>query len=1741
MLPTNKKKRAHRTGSNLTKEALRLAVHTDSYLHLAPTQRLEPRATLSIANSIRRTNFILGPVAGAAAVTALHLAQIETQAQFALQQLASLATITVGIQCHNNRLAAALPRQLALLSLLNRREVSAIGFNLDTKSKTYKTTQLCLPATMYHHHSQPQGPQPFSNGPRPHHQPHPNQHQSHTPSDMLTQVMGFQFPRPTQLPEELESALAIRGARDMDHRMNTPNQHQNQGSVSGISQHGTYGSTTLTSDSQPGHQQDIDWSSYQPPTKLFAGPPCSSNRQSHRQGPQQQPEINHAGTSIPGWTAAVSDSPSPQSRHPHGGRSGGGGDGQSMYTPESAGSILASFGLSNEDLEVLSHYPDDQLTPDTLPFILRDIQINKSGKQKTVASNSPASFSRSIHDMQLPPAHSSEVARSRSPEVPSLLTVTQTAGKVIDYGHASRAKDETNTRETFKREPLSNERTVKMYPSSTSDPKADKPERRQVHLENPETSKHGDRDYRRASSDHHKRNRSPGRELPPPSKSRNLDRDYRHDRPKPRPSSETRSEDSSRRSLSSSSGSKPLSSKKLPTPTMISDFLAVCPKVYPHTCSLCHTQSDQEKDWVDHINTVNHTAACRDLRNKYPDWKPNLPSRSGRYGSQSPSHSTTGSHSSSPSPGPLNKHRVGTHPNRPHGKLYSPHHHPRYNHYSEHGNRLDSPCGSHRISRVNRPEKRESGVSSRSGVKHPHNDSTKCITSQHPSSSKMGHISKHGPSQSKIVKSGAKTGTKMPKTSSAKVTDTSVKPPQPKKKKKMVTPASQYSSVAERLVYLTGIPKDASEQEVTDLLGSFGKINNVILMPCSDEESDSSEGQKASVCMVKAEDAQALANSKDLSIRDQQITASTAKKPEEGQSSDSSSSKPGTGQERGTAGEDTGNEADQKTSDEKGVVLISGLPENSCSESDIIKLIQPFGTPSDIILATQIRKALVLVPDMELAQEIVKVHSFMPAKIGDSELKIIQVKQRVGLSTPVGLYNLMMESVDPLESPVPVCWNSLLVISNVPNTPSCSSEVQKLVRRFGTVIKTLVLNNMVICEMATAAMALSVYKRFQTFPCIIQNNPLIFSRKPDPKASTQTKVITAYLDSAEDASANGKSSQSAAAADEEPMAQKEKSKCLLEVTEEDAAEMDKKMSTEETVGKEEALERSESKDKIPEEELASAVCDSLAAPDSKPEAASNSDAGETSAVKTVLEAKEEKKVVDASEAGNDKTPAAEETKLLSADDKVASGETVMQSELPKVTQEMVNTLLVECRTRTMRHPGNVAASASGVDGETPMETGQGEKAGEDTKEQAKNSTDEETQMQEREKTEREARKEKERKEKERRAWEREHRAKRERDERGRREREKREEERRELERRERKRAYGEGLSGSRSSCRSEGYKHTSRRNVPNNNSEAEKTVDEEEEFPFNLSDFVTVDEVGDVTDLPRSPSPVIPMETTEVQQDTPEDTPMEVVTETTMPDATLTAVESNEQVSECEPVSELTAESTDSSVSTPAEVLATEKSTSLPASQADSPPSQSPAPTCQPEAPDTEPALIATGDSAPEVEHLSMPSPSDNPPEAAPVDPSSNNLAAGAESEEDKNEDRGVNPSKAEEDSLDKSEEQERMHSQEDKETGTPAPDTAKQESSELTQDQTHKQKESVKKSETKTPMSTDCSLPPFDPSNPVGMEFLVPKTGFFCKVCNRFFSGTKEAEISHCKTAKHYENLLKYLQNMKTAKPDPS
>lgn len=61
-----------------------------------------------------------------------------------------------------------------------------------------------------------------------------------------------------------------------------------------------------------------------------------------------------------------------------------------------------------------------------------------------------------------------------------------------------------------------------------------------------------------------------------------------------------------------------------------------------------------------------------------------------------------------------------------------------------------------------------------------------------------------------------------------------------------------------------------------------------------------------------------------------------------------------------------------------------------------------------ILKASFVCQVLVSVPDMETAQEIVKVHAFIPAKIKDSELKLIHLKQHIGMDTPVGLSLLIL-------------------------------------------------------------------------------------------------------------------------------------------------------------------------------------------------------------------------------------------------------------------------------------------------------------------------------------------------------------------------------------------------------------------------------------------------------------------------------------------------------------------------------------------------------------------------------------------------------------------------------------------------------------------------------------------------------------------------------------------------------------
>uniref|UniRef100_A0A8C7D055 Zinc finger protein 638-like n=1 Tax=Oncorhynchus kisutch TaxID=8019 RepID=A0A8C7D055_ONCKI len=68
-----------------------------------------------------------------------------------------------------------------------------------------------------------------------------------------------------------------------------------------------------------------------------------------------------------------------------------------------------------------------------------------------------------------------------------------------------------------------------------------------------------------------------------------------------------------------------------------------------------------------------------------------------------------------------------------------------------------------------------------------------------------------------------------------------------------------------------------------------------------------------------------------------------------------------------------------------------------------------------------------------------------------------------------------------------------------------------------------------------------------------------------------------------------------------------------------------------------------------------------------------------------------------------------------------------------------------------------------------------------------------------------------------------------------------------------------------------------------------------------------------------------------------------------------------------------------------------------------------------------------------------------------------------------------------------------------------------------------------LKRCRSESPLITDFKLPPFSPHNPIGQDFVVPKTGFFCKLCSLFYGNEHTAKKTHCSSLQHYQNMQKY------------
>uniref|UniRef100_A0A3B3W1W9 Zinc finger protein 638-like n=1 Tax=Poecilia latipinna TaxID=48699 RepID=A0A3B3W1W9_9TELE len=155
------------------------------------------------------------------------------------------------------------------------------------------------------------------------------------------------------------------------------------------------------------------------------------------------------------------------------------------YTSESASNILLQFGLEKEDLEHLISYPEDQITPENLPFILREIKLEKEKKTATAVQSNPYSATQPIRSMG-----------EKDKFIPSMGE--RGPVKVIDYGHSSKSEKtsfQNSKRILWPRSDSYDRQTLSRYRSrSRSYDRLSSPKRREAKRSSPRRS------YERRSS-----------------------------------------------------------------------------------------------------------------------------------------------------------------------------------------------------------------------------------------------------------------------------------------------------------------------------------------------------------------------------------------------------------------------------------------------------------------------------------------------------------------------------------------------------------------------------------------------------------------------------------------------------------------------------------------------------------------------------------------------------------------------------------------------------------------------------------------------------------------------------------------------------------------------------------------------------------------------------------------------------------------------------------------------------------------------------------------------------------------------------------------------------------------------------------------------------------------------------------------------------------------------------------------
>ncbi|XP_015245930.1 PREDICTED: zinc finger protein 638-like [Cyprinodon variegatus] len=337
---------------------------------------------------------------------------------------------------------------------------------------------------------------------------------------------------------------------------------------------------------------------------------------------------------------------------------------QVKYTPESAAKILQIIGLEKEDLEELDSYAEDQVTPENLHLILRQIFLKK--KKKAKATESPSEPKPNTSVTSTDSLNRPETSLKKRP----LKPLKGTNDKLSSNSNIVEDKLKQSSKESNKTggdilpldNPLPNpckkkklQKNVKHIKTNNLDSKnrpVNKPDGdqnkklkdklknklakplkvKQIASKQPQSGAMSASKLKKeacpsGSDPKSTKKKSQGKraiavvkEPKVQMEKKNMKKKLKRKNPQ-----NVKGESKPRKASPCISPSKPALikgslSNYLPTLAMIKDYAAATPRTFPHTCSICNKECPYMQDWLFHQNSSFHLESCGILRAQYPQW-----------------------------------------------------------------------------------------------------------------------------------------------------------------------------------------------------------------------------------------------------------------------------------------------------------------------------------------------------------------------------------------------------------------------------------------------------------------------------------------------------------------------------------------------------------------------------------------------------------------------------------------------------------------------------------------------------------------------------------------------------------------------------------------------------------------------------------------------------------------------------------------------------------------------------------------------------------------------------------------------------------------------------------------------------------------------------------------------------------------------------------------------------------------